>query len=365
MALKSERILHLVEHLLPGGTERMAVNICNTLSRSDFDVVLCPTRAEGELKKFLMPSAKCICLKKKHTFDVFAFLRLLKVIRDFNISLVHAHSSTIYWAVACKLIYPKRIKILWHDHNGNSQTLKDTDRRIIQISSLLISGIISVNEILRQWSLRNTSVKKENIIYLRNFPMMPLEYRKSSTDISEFKIVCLANFRIQKDHLTLLRAIKILVYERGYSIIRLKLAGLNLKDDYFDLVMKYIDENSLGENVEVLGSVSNTSELLVNSDLGVLSSVSEGLPVSLLEYGLAGLPVVATDVGQCSDVLGNGKFGILVPPSNPILLADGIEKIIREKNYSSKIARDFKEHISQEYGAEKFMKGYLELINSL
>lgn len=365
MEIKSKRILHLVEHLLPGGTERMAVNICNSISDSGFNVIICPTRGEGDLKKFIKPAVKCMCLMKKHTFDLFAFLRLLKIIRDFNISLVHAHSSTIYWAIACKLIYPRRIKILWHDHNGNSQTLKDTDRRIIQFSSRLISGIISVNDTLRQWSLRNTFVKKENIIYLRNFPMMPIEYRNSIVDANEFKIVCLANLRKQKDHLTLLRAVKILIYDKGYKIIRLKLAGLNLKDEYSDSIEENIAKNKLGGFVEILGAVSNTSALLLNSDVGVLSSVSEGLPVSLLEYGLAGLPVVATDVGQCSEVLGNGQFGILVPPSNPVLLAEGIEKIIVEKEYSLKMGKEFKEHISNEYGSGKFIKGYLDLINSI
>ena len=56
---------------------------------------------------------------------------------------------------------------------------------------------------------------------------------------------------------------------------------------------------------------------LHGADCGVLSSVSEGLPVSLLEYGMAGLPVIVTDVGQCAEVVGNGRFGRVVPPGKP------------------------------------------------
>ena len=59
-----------------------------------------------------------------------------------------------------------------------------------------------------------------------------------------------------------------------------------------------MEEYNLNDIIQIAGSVVDTSSLLASADIGVLSSIFEGLPLSLLEYGLAGLPVVVTDVGQ-------------------------------------------------------------------
>jgi glycosyltransferase involved in cell wall biosynthesis len=77
--------------------------------------------------------------------------------------------------------------------------------------------------------------------------------------------------------------------------------------------------------VHLLGRRSDIGELLGQSNLFVLSTTpQEGLGSVLIEAMAAGLPIVATDVPACREVLANGRYGVLAPPKNPQALADAI-----------------------------------------
>lgn len=351
----------MVEHLLPGGAERMSVNISNVLSDYGYDVVLCTTRGNGELSKFIKQGVEKICLNKRNTFDLIAFIRLIKVIRKYRIKIIHAHSSSLYWAVGCKLFFPA-IKIIWHDHDGNSESLSDNSRIDVKFLSVFIAGIVAVNETLVKWSLKNTFVKNDKILYLRNFPVLSEIDTSLRCSIGEMRILCLANFRAQKDHLNLLRALVILINERGYNFIKLDLAGVYFEDQYFEEIKQFVSQNNLGSQINFLGSVTEINSLLERANIGVLSSLSEGLPVSLLEYGLAQLPVVVTDVGQCSEVVNYGKLGSVVPPSDSVSLANAIDWHIQNRSASVQMGSEFKKHIECEYGAPKFVSEYRKLL---
>ena len=98
------------------------------------------------------------------------------------------------------------------------------------------------------------------------------------------------------------------------------------------------------------------------ADLGVISSKSEGLPVCLLEFGLVGMPVVSTDVGDINTVLKNGKNGVIVPPKNSSALADGILMCLRDKNYSKQIGSNLKETVSNEFSKKSFLFNYNKIL---
>ena len=89
-----------------------------------------------------------------------------------------------------------------------------------------------------------------------------------------------------------------------------------------------IVRRGLSANVTLLGRRTDIAALLAASDVGVLSSRHEGLPVGLLEYGAAGLAAVATDVGECGDVLEQGQAGFVVPPGDAEALAEALSALI-------------------------------------
>lgn len=84
--------------------------------------------------------------------------------------------------------------------------------------------------------------------------------------------------------------------------------------------------------VHFLGATDGSAEVLAAADVLALSSDSEGVPGILIEAGLSGLPVVATDVGWVSDVVRPDVSGLLVPPGEPDQLGAALRKALDERD---------------------------------
>lgn len=359
---ENKNILQMVEHLLPGGAERMAVNISNLLFENGYTVVLCPTRAKGALESDVLPGVKLKCLNKQSFFDFIAFWKLFLIVKQDEIDIIHAHSSSVVWACFVKLLFPN-VKIIWHDHYGSRQTDKKSNVVYRQLSPI-ISGIITVNDKLKIWSIQNMRIaNKGNIVCLNNFPVLSSYYKKNR--LNEINILLLSNLRKEKDHLNFLHAFASIKDKLESYNVKVFFAGMYWQDDYYKQLNDFIHENQISDYIQFLGSINNVSELLSNSDIGVICSVFEGLPVSLLEYGLAGLPVVVTNVGQCAEVVDNGNAGIVVPPSDPQALAEALLTYIHKPEMRESFGVKLKHRVESAYGAGKFMEEYKKLIESV
>lgn len=347
------RILQIIDTLNIGGAERMCVNISNLLTSKSIENSILVSRKFGPLSK-QVESEKINLISKKNGLDILAFYRFIRVINAKRPNIIHAHSTSLYWAFLAKLFFPK-IKLIWHDHDGMSEFLKDSDRPVIKFISRYLHATIVVNQILFDWNKRNTFSK--NVYFLRNFSLL----KKTKLPVYKytFRIVCLANFREQKDHMTLFRALELIPDTLKFECI---CAGQVPDDQYFQQLKDFCDHKLL-HRVKFIGEVNDVEQFLYSADIGILSSKSEGLPVALLEYGLAGLAVISTDVGQCSDVLGNGEFGRIVKVGDYKQLALEIENLINDQIYRISIGLKLKQHIENEYGSELFFKNYLNIID--
>lgn len=353
------KILQIVDSLEIGGTERMSANIYNTLCSRNIENYLVVSRQVGPVYNFISDKRNVVCLNKKNFMDCFAFLKLFKLIRLFKPSVIHAHQTSVYWVFILKLWFPD-ITVIWHDHWGFSDFLRNSDRKVIKFFSFLIDGVICVNDKIKEWDIRNLKVNKDHIIYIPNFPLLNVK-KKCKSDMPT--LLCLANIRDQKDHLNLLEACAIL--KRENIDFKLLLAGSLEDKNWVKKVKEKVDLLNLNGNVVFLGPVINVAELLSKADIGVLSSVSEGLPVALLEYGLAGLPVVCTDAGQCKEVLGNGKFGWIVPPKAPKEFAFAIKEVLADTVLANQRAMDLNENVNKNYGSSVFIERYFSLLNNI
>lgn len=338
----------------------MAVNISNVLVEEGHDVMLIVSRSKGALLQKVRPSVIVKVLGKKSFLHFPAFLMFTKIIKEFQPDIIHAHSTSIYWAVITKFIVKGKFKILYHDHYGMSENLSERKITILKLFSLKIDMIIAVNEKLRIYNINNLAVKESRIVYIKNFPyLMEIEkFNQHDTVV----ILCLANMRQQKDHLTLVTAFSILVNQLCQQNVKLVLAGNTYHDGYNFEIQKLIKSSGLQNKVEIIGVVNNIEVLLAKSDIGVLSSVSEGLPVSLLEYGLAALPVVVTNVGQCAEVLGNGQFGKLVEPKDALGIANAIFDYLKNPKEATFKGNQFRNHVLENYGSGKFLQSYFDLL---
>ena len=88
-----------------------------------------------------------------------------------------------------------------------------------------------------------------------------------------------------------------------------------------------VRELNLGDKVRFLGLRKDVARLLPGADLFLLTSVSEGIPLTVIEAMAAGLPVVATDVGGMSEVVADGSTGLLAPARDDAALAERILRL--------------------------------------
>ncbi|MCW2599992.1 MAG: glycosyl transferase group 1 [Frankiales bacterium] len=107
-------------------------------------------------------------------------------------------------------------------------------------------------------------------------------------------------------------------------------------------------------SVRLLGNRDDVPSLLAAADVFVSSSLYEGLPLAVLEAMAAGLPIVATSVGELPSVLGCGR-GVLVPPSSPGALATAITELLDRPARMEALARMGPRYICEHHSAEAWV----------
>jgi glycosyltransferase involved in cell wall biosynthesis len=105
-------------------------------------------------------------------------------------------------------------------------------------------------------------------------------------------------------------------------------------------------------NVEFLGHRDDVLELLHSAHIACLPSWREGTPRSLLEAMACGLPIVATDVPGCREVVRNGDNGLLVPPRDPQALADALRRLINDPELRTSMGARSRQRAVDEFSAE-------------
>ncbi len=349
------RVLQLIDSLRPGGAEKMAVNIANALVPQVDRSFLCCTRQEGFLKNELTTEVGYLFLNKRSSFDPQAILKLRQFIKENNIEIVHAHSTSFFLAVLLKLS-GKQFKFIWHDHYGESELLEQREFKILKVFSRFFDGIISVNTVLKEWAVKNLDCIK--VIEIKNFIPEPDPAAEAKIKLkgeeNHFKIICVANLRPQKDHFNLLKAFEMLDQDLHVS---LHLVGEDPVTAYSKSVLEALKNSSVKEKIFYYGTQTEIISLLQLADLGVLSSRSEGLPLALLEYGMAGLPVLCTDTGQCREVVGEATM--LVIKEDPLELAAGINNYIKNPSLLKRNSTILSKTVEKNYSQQKIISDIL------
>ncbi|MCA1917845.1 MAG: glycosyltransferase [Flavobacterium piscis] len=356
------RIVQIIDSLEPGGAERMAVNYANVLSKKIEFSGLVISRKEGLLVNQIDKSVSYLFLKKKKKIDLRAVFRLRKYLKENKVDLVHAHSSSFFSAVLVKLILPK-IKIIWHDHYGISQDLSSRKNISLQLGSPFFTGIISVNSALRDWA--KSYLWCSNIIYFPNFILdWSISNEKINLNGSEGKrIICVANLRPQKNHILLINAANVI--KDKFPDWTFHLFGKDFNDSYSDQLKKRVKDLQLQNTVYFYGTTNNVNASLLQCQIAVLPSLSEGLPLAILEYGLNKLPVIATNVGEISKIIISEKEGILIESNNCNALVTAIEKLIESEKFRNDLGLNLFNKVQKDFSAETILSNYILWLKSL
>lgn len=354
------RVLQLIDSLDPGGAERVAVNLANAMSTEIDESFLCTTRKEGLLKESLKSDVGYLFLNKQKTIDLKAIKLLSAFVKTNKINIIHAHSSSFFLATIIKIIN-KKVSVIWHDHYGNSEFLNNRSSRMLKFCSNYFSHVFSVNRDLETWARQKLKIK--NVTYLSNFATIN---RKSSVTklkgITGKRIVCLANLRPQKDHFTLIEAFKSV--NKLHPDWTLHCVGKDFNDGYANDVKSKIKALGLKNSVFLHGSKPDVYNILSQCEIGILSSKSEGLPLALLEYGLADLAVIATRVGECSNVIIDKYNGLIVSSLNVDELSKAIILYIENKVLRNEHTTRYKIHIQENFSEKSQVENILKIYKS-
>jgi glycosyltransferase involved in cell wall biosynthesis len=352
-------VLQVCDSLAAGGMERVAVNLANALPPDRYRSHLCATRAEGPLVEFVAPHVNKICLHRAGRFDVAAMRRLIGYIRENEIQLLHAHGTALFMSALVARFKPCPV-LVWHDHFGRYAT-EERPAWLYRLATGRVAGVITVNQSLAAWARGRLQVPAERVRYIPNFVFEP----SATVTPAELpgkngcRIVCVANFRPQKDHLNLLAAMRAVL--KLMPDAHLLLIGFGVESDCFRQVNDQISRNGLHGHVTVLGPRTDVNAVLRGCDVGVLSSASEGLPLALLEYGMAGLAVVVTKVGQCDEVLDSGRCGLVVPPRSPEELGKAIVVLLRSPQKRQELGNSFMARVHQAYSQDAVIRQVTEV----
>lgn len=354
------KIMQLIDSLQTGGAEMMAVRIANELAKSSIDSHIVATRSTGELINQIGENVGVCCINKRHSFDFISFFRLVLYVRRNEITHIHAHSNSIYFAIFLK-IFNSNIKIIWHDHYGESEYVQKRRSRILRLLARFIDAEIAVNDLLHNWAKSYLKINRvvviNNIVDTERFIQSPLLAYDS-----EIKILLLANFREQKNHFLALDILQKLdiIYPGKFS---LHLVGNIVDTEYFMRIKKKISDLSL--KVKIYNNESDPRELIEKSHICLITSRSEGLPLAILEYAAIGRPIVSSNVGQIPYVIDNGVSGFVCNSLQDEDFVISIIKLINDENLRQNCVAHARSMIDNNYSGKSFVKKYLSLINTI
>ncbi|MCK5725240.1 MAG: glycosyltransferase family 4 protein [Thiotrichaceae bacterium] len=239
--------------------------------------------------------------------DIKAYFSIKKYLKNIKPDLLSTHSSKagmLGRIVARQLSIPATFTAHgWSFTDGVSPIKKIIYKTLERLASHLPGKIITVSKFDYQLAIKYKICPKEKLVAIQNgMPdIAPELYANPSTQPP--KIVMVARFCEQKDHMSLIHALSHI----SSTHWELEFIG----DGDSRALQAKINYLSLKQQIKISGYQSNINEILSTSQIVVLSSHWEGLPLTIIEAMRAGLPVIASDVGGVSEAVIDGKTGYL------------------------------------------------------
>jgi len=173
------------------------------------------------------------------------------------------------------------------------------------------------------------------------------------------RLFCAARLSPEKGHVFTIQALRILC-DMGHNL-ELRLAGDGPSKNRLKSLAR---ELGIAERVHFLGNLNEQEIIreLRSCDLFVLSSFVEGIPVSAMEAMAVGVPVIATNVAGTSELIEDGRTGLLVRPSDPQALADNIVRMIQDHPFRLRVAELGRQKVMDEFDVDREtakLNGYL------
>ena len=169
-------------------------------------------------------------------------------------------------------------------------------------------------------------------------------------------VTSVAHFYVRKDHATLLAAWRRLLQHENGSRERLTLVLAGRPEGRHGLLEAVARDLGVGDRVRFVGDVEDVAGLLAASDVGVLSSPTEGCSNAVLEKMAAGLPVVGTDIPGIREAMGAKAWPFLVPPGDADALGAALGRLCADPVLRVRVGRQNEERQRAFFGRERMLE---------
>ncbi len=337
MTLHNARVLMMTDTLQVGGAEQVAVDIANTLDRSSYDVSFCASRFDGLLRSNLASDVEVSVLGRASTWDLIRLAEFGRYVRDEQIDVIHSHGrGTMRFVALCKALGIIDAKHVFHDHFGRLHLDRGAGAATRVPMHLGVDAYIGVESRLCRWAIDTVGLPPERVHLVRSGVDLGRFVTAEPTDLRaefdlgdcEIALVMVANFRPQKDHPTLFRALAELP-AASRDRFRVVICGSTTADPrYFDGCTAMLERLGISHLVRNVGVRDDVPSLMAGADAGVFSSKNESGPLVILEYMASELPFVATETGEIAHAVRDAGVGILTEPRDYQELADALSTLL-------------------------------------
>lgn len=349
-------ILHLTRTMGTGGTEKVILQLTRLLVENGDTVFVASMggKHEIDLKNINAQHINIRDLEKKNPIDIFSnLLKIKSAILQNNIEVVHTHHRMAAFYI--RILQQLKMITVKHIHTQHNVF---NDKIWLTNFSLKRCQIVAVGKNVSD-SLTNTyklNEKDVRVIY-NSVDNSNIERQSCNIHNGSFTIINVGRLSEQKGMSYFIQA-AFKIKNAGYKNVRYLVVGDGaLRED----LVREIAELHLQNDVTLLGFRRDVQELMMNSNLVVLSSLWEGLPLTPIEAFSCGKAVVATAVDGTPEIITNGFNGLLVRPKSSDDLSKKIEYLIDNQEKLEEFERNAKKTFDQKFSYVVFKDQYLNL----
>lgn len=363
------KVLWLTKGLGPGGAERLLLSFAQLADHDRFEIhaaYLLPWKDHlvGELEA---AGVTTHCLDGARSQDPRWTHRLRRLVLEQGFDVVHDHSPLVaaQARVALRTLPRSRRPALVTTEHNLWSSHRPVTRMLNRATLGLERHVFTVSDQVRDSMSPRWRGAAEVLIH--GVDVEAIAARRVERDAArdrhglgddDLAVVTVANLRSNKDYPTMLAAARRLV-DAGVPVRFLSVGQGPLEDE----LASTRDELGLAERFRFLGYQQDPIGVLAAGDVFCLSSRYEGLPIALLEALAMGLPAVVTAVGGIPDIIDDGVHGRLVPPGDPVALADALGSLAGADERSAMSAQAAER--SQQFGIRRAVRRQQEVYEQL
>lgn len=350
-------IMQVIPVLDLAGAETMCQNLSIELKKQghNVQVVSLYTKSTSITDNLKRNGIDVVVLNKKPGLDITCIFRLAKLMKQFEPEVVHSHIYACKYAQLAATMVGIKIKV--HTvHNVASKEATSSNQKIYKILFELFNvRPVALSEEVKKTVCELYHMKPENVPVVFNGILLekckPIE-KYNETDCLKF--IHVGRFMEAKNHGNLVRAF--VKAHRSYNNISLYLFGAGeLKTTIEELVSDLEAE----EYIHFMGLTDNIYDELYKSDVFILPSLFEGMPMTLIEAMGTGLPIITSPVGGVVDMLDDKENALFTDPDIDSIAAC-IEEMTSSVYLRKKLGLNAKTH-SNRFSAKTMANNYLKI----